>query len=306
MSKPRVDWHGVQAVIVTPFSADGALDEAAYRQVVEFVIDAGCHGVIAAGSTGEFYLMSDEERGRVFDIAVDQAAGRVPVIGCPAAIRIEDTIALTRRAAQAGCAGVMALTPLYISLSDREIVDYYRRLSGEGGLPIMLYNSPKLVNNTLPAPLVSELLGLEQVVAIKDTTWDLYTTIELIRQCGPDLRVFVGLEDLFLPALSVGAAGAVAMMPQVVGSMTADLYDAARSGDHARAQALHLKLLRAYDIFKVGSGYVGIKEAMNLLGRPGGHSRPPMLPYTEEQKDQLREILSDLGLLEPAAQKKSA
>ena len=95
-------------------------------------------------------------------------------------------------------------------------------------------------------------------------------------------------------------------MPQVVGSMTADLYNAARAGDHAKAQALHLKLLRAYDIFKVGSGYVGIKEAMNILGQPGGHSRPPMLPYTEEQKDQLRDILSDLGLLEPSARMKSA
>ena len=149
-------------------------------------------------------------------------------------------------------------------------------------------------------------MAFENVVAIKDTTWDIYTTIELIRQCGPGLRVFVGLEDLMLPALAVGAAGAVAMMPQVVGRMTADLYDAARSGDHARAQSLHLKLLRAYDIFKVGSGYVGIKEAMNLLDQPGGHSRPPMLPYTAEQKDRLRDILSDLGLLEQAARKRSA
>ena len=306
MSKPGVDWHGVQAVIVTPFSADGALDEAAYRQVVEFVIDAGCHGVIAAGSTGEFYLMSDEERGRVFDIAVDQAAGRVPVIGCPAAIRIEDTIALTRRAAEAGCAGVMALTPLYISLSEREIVDYYRRLSGEGGLPIMLYNSPKLVNNTLPAPLVSELMELEQVVAIKDTTWDLYTTIELIRQCGPDLRVFVGLEDLFLPALSVGAGRRRHDAPGGRQHDRRSLWTPRGRATMTGRRRFISNSLRAYDIFKVGSGYVGIKEAMNLLGRPGGHSRPPMLPYTEGQKDQLREILNDLGLLEPAARMKSA
>jgi 4-hydroxy-tetrahydrodipicolinate synthase len=296
MGKAQVDWHGVYAVIVTPFTQDEALDEAGYRQVVEFVIEAGCHGVIAAGSTGEFYLMDDDERARVFAIAVEQAAGRVPIIACPSAMRTQNVVDLTRRAGDAGCAGVMALTPIYISLSDAEIKEFYARLSGDGGLPIMLYNSPRLVNNTLPAPMVAELMALDNVVAIKDTTWDLYTTMALVSECGPDLRVFVGLEDLFLPALAIGAKGCVAMMPQVVGRMTRDLYDAALAGERDKAQALHEKLTRAYDIFSVGSAYIGIKEAMNLLGRPGGHSRPPMLPYTDTQKAELREILSDLGL----------
>ena len=87
------------------------------------------------------------------------------------------------------------------------------------------------------------------------------------------------------------------MMPQVVGRMTRELYDAALAGERERAQALHEKMIRAYDIFTVGSAYIGIKEAMNLLGRPGGHSRPPMLPYTDDQKEQLRAILTDLELL---------
>jgi len=297
MARASVDWHGLYAVIVTPFDQDGAIDEAGLRTVVDFVIDAGCHGVIAAGSTGEFYLMDDDERGRVFDIAVDQAAGRVPVLGCPAALRIEDTVALTKRAARAGCAGVMALTPIYASLSDAEIHAFYARLSDEGGLPIMLYNSPKLVNNNLSTDLVADMMALDNVVAIKDTTWDIYTTMGFVRRCSPDLKVVVGLEDILLPAHSVGAVGAVAMMPQVVGRITRNLYDAALAGDLEAARPYHEQLVQAYDIFKVGSGYVGIKEAMNLLGRPGGASRPPMLPYTDAQKDTLRGILSDLDLL---------
>lgn len=299
MGEPKVDWHGCFAVIVTPFDADGAFDETGYRQVVDFVIDSGCHGVIAAGSTGEFFLMSDDERGRVFEVAVDQTAGRVPVLGCPAAIRTEDVVALTRRAAAAGCDGVMALTPLYVNLGDREIAEFYRRVAGEGGLPVMLYNSPRYVNCTLSAPLVAdELMAIDNVVAIKDTTWDIYTCSELIRICGPDLRVFIGLEDLLLPALALGAVGAVAMMPQVAGRLSVDLYEAALAGEADRARELHCKMVRAYDIFGVAAGYVGIKEAMNLLGRPGGHSRPPMLPCSEDQRDRLRDILADLGLIE--------
>ncbi len=297
MSKPACDWYGSHAVIVTPFDADGQIDETAYRQVVDFVIDSGCHGVIAAGSTGEFFLMSDDERGRVFDIAVDQTAGRVPVLGSPSAIRTEDVVALTKRAAQAGCDGVLTLTPLYVPLGDREITEFYRRVSGEGGLPIMLYNSPRYVNSTLHAGLVSDLMEIDNVVAIKDTTWDLYTTMELIRVCGPELRVFIGLEDILLPAMSIGVHGVVAMFPQVVGKMAVDLFNAAAANDLDTARELHFKMMRAYQIFSVGSGYMGIKEAMNQLGRPAGHSRPPMMPFSEDQKRQISEILKDIGLL---------
>ena len=296
MSKPKVSWRGSFAVIVTPFQKNGAIDEKGYRKVVEFVIKAGCGGVIAAGSTGEFFLMSDDERGRVFDLAVDQAKGRVPVLGCPAAIRTEEVVALTRRAAKAGCQGVMVLPPLYIKLTEREVKEFYHRVSGEGGLPIMLYNSPRYVNNALYAPLVAELMEIDNVVAIKDSTWDIYTCGELLRQC-PGLTVFVGLEDLVVPAVAIGAHGVVAMLPQVLGRTAVKLYEAAAAGRVAEARKLHFTMLRAYDILKVGSAYIGIKEAMNLLGLPGGHSRPPMLPFTKAPRAAVRSILEERKLL---------
>ena len=152
-----VDWHGSFAVIVTPFAEDGAIDEKAYRQVVDLVIEAGCHGVISAGSTGEFFLMTNDERKRVFSIAVDQAGGRVPVIAGTSAIRTEDVVDLTRHAEDVGCAGTMLLPPIYIGVSDREVIEFYTRVSGEGGLPIMLYNSPVAVRKFLTPQLVEFL-----------------------------------------------------------------------------------------------------------------------------------------------------
>ena len=296
-----VDWHGSFAVIVTPFAEDGAIDENAYRQVVDLVIEAGCHGVISAGSTGEFFLMTNDERKRVFSIAVDQAGGRVPVIAGTSAIRTEDVVDLTRHAEDVGCAGTMLLPPIYIGVSDREVIEFYTRVSGEGGLPIMLYNSPVAVRKFLTPQLVEQLMGLENVVAIKDSSLDMRQLTALVRIGGDDLSVFVGLEDLILPALAIGAVGVVAMMPQVVGRMAVDLYETAASGDMARARELHAKIVRVYDMFNVGSGYIAIKESMNMLGRPGGYSRPPMLPFTEEQRAELRAIYEDVGLLVPSA-----
>jgi len=297
LGKKKVDWHGSFAVIVTPFTREGDIDETAYRKVVDLVIEAGCHGVISAGSTGEFFLMTSDERKRLFSIAVDQSAGRVPVIAGTSGIRTDDVVDYTRYAAEVGCAGAMILPPIYIRVDDGELVEFYSRISKEADLPIMLYNSPLAVRNPLTPKMVEQLMMLDNVVAIKDSSLDMRQLNDLVRFCGDEIRVFVGLEDLLLPALAVGAVGAVAMVPQVVGSIAVELYEAAVAGDMQRALNLHRKIVRVYDLFKVGSGYVAIKESMNLLGRPGGYSRPPMQPFNEDQREKLREIFRDVGLL---------
>ncbi len=296
MSTHAVDWHGSFAVIITPFTREGDIDENGYRGVVDLVIEAGCHGVISAGSTGEFFLMTDDERRRVFSIAVDQADGRIPVLAGTSATRTEDVVRLTRCAAEIGCDGAMVLPPIYIGLDEHETVEFYTRVAGESGLPIMLYNSPLAVMSELPARLVERLADIDNVVAIKDSSLDMQQMSDLVRLCGDEIRVFVGTEDLLLPAVAMGAVGAVAMVPQVVGNMAVELYEAAASGDLGLARELHKKIARVYEIFNVGSGYIAIKESMNMLGKPGGFSRAPMLPFTDEQRVQLREILEDVGL----------
>ncbi len=297
MANRRVDWHGSFAVIVTPFAKDGALDEGAFRKVVDGVIEAGCHGVIAGGSTGEFFLMSMDERKRVVEIALDQAKGRVPVLCGPAGIRTEDVVELATHARKAGCAGGMTLTPLYVGLDEREVLEFYRRVAGESGLNIMLYNSPRYVRAVLTPELVAKLAEIDGIVAIKDTSFDMFQMNDLCRTVGDTIRIFVGLENRDLPALSVGAVGCVAMVPQIIGKTAVDIYTCWQKGDIAGARRAHEIVCRVYDLFKVGSGYIAIKESMNLLGKPGGHSRPPMLMFTEEQKATLRQIYADTGFL---------
>ena len=200
-----VDWHGSFAVIVTPFTRDGDIDEEGYRGVIDLVIDAGCHGVISAGSTGEFFLMTHEERMRVFSIAVDQAAGRVPVLAGTSATRTDDVVALTRYASEIGCDGAMVLPPIYIGIDERETVEFFSRVAGESGLPIMLYNSPLAVMTELPARLVERLARIDNVVAIKDSSLDMNQVSDLVRLCGDDFKVFIGAEDLMLAAVAMGA-----------------------------------------------------------------------------------------------------
>lgn len=296
MKNKIIDWHGSFAVLVTPFTEFGDIDERSYRHIIDSVISDGCHGIIAASSTGEFFLMTDSERKELFSIAAHQANGRVPVLAGTSAIATNDVINLTKHAENVGCDGIMLLPPIHIEVSRSELIEFYSQVSKESNLPIMLYDSPAVPNNLTP-DIVQTLMGIENVVAIKDGSGDLQKMSDLIRLCGDTLKIFVGKENLLLPAISIGAVGAVAMMPQVVGNMAVELYNASYSGNIEQARRLHHKMVRIYDIFNVGSSYVAIKEAMKLLGKPGGSPRPPMLPFTDKQRSELSDILQDVGLI---------
>jgi 4-hydroxy-tetrahydrodipicolinate synthase len=297
MNRDDIKWHGSFAVIVTPFRQDGDVDEPAYRQIINHVIGAGCHGVITTGSTGEFFLMSSDERKRVVEICTDEVRRRVPVLAAPSATRTEDVVDFTKHARHAGCSGVMVMPPVYVPMTDRELIEFYSRVAGEGGLPIMLYNSPESVQANLTPSLVGRLAEIDEVVAIKDSSWDQIQVSNLLRTVGSEIRIFVGVEDLLLPSLAIGADGAVAMTPQIIGKAAVELYNSFRRGDYELAKALHFKMARLYDLFKIGMYVAVIKEAMRMLGQPGGYSRPPVLALTEEQRRQVRAILEDVGHL---------
>ena len=296
MGSKIIDWRGSFAVLVTPFTEFGDIDERSYRHIINSVISDGCHGIIAAGSTGEFFLMTDAERKEIFSIASHQANGRVPVLAGTSATATNDVINLTKHAEKVGCDGIMLLPPIYIKVSTEELIEFYSQVSKESNLPIMLYNSPAVPNNLTP-DIVQTLMSIDNVVAIKDSSGDLRQMSNLIRLCDDRLKIFVGEENLLLPAISIGAVGAVAMMPQVVGNMAVELYDASHSGNIEQARRLHHQMVRIYDIFGVGSGYVAIKESMKLLGKPGGFTRPPMMPFTNKQRSELTNIFQDVGLI---------
>ena len=290
-----INWYGSFSVIVTPFTKNGDIDEKGYREIIDFVINAGAHGIIAAGSTGEFFLLTNDERKHVFEIATDQVNSRVPLLTGVSASRTDDVLELAKFAETIGSDGLMLLPPLYITVDDMEILNFFTTISDTINLPIMIYNGA--TPNFLSIERVNQLLEVSNIVAIKDSSRDMTQMNDLIRFCGNKISVFVGEEDLLLPSIAMGAVGSVAMVPQIVGEMAIDLYQAAADGELSKAQELHNKIVRVYDLFTVGSGYVAIKESMKLLGLPGGYSRPPMQPFNQNQIEELKQIFSDVGLL---------
>lgn len=297
MSKPAVNWEGCFVPMVTPFDRDGLIDEPAFRRTIDLLIADGVDGIIIAGSTGEWYVLTDTERARLFHVAAEQARGRVTLLGGTSAIGTAETVALTRAAKEAGMAGVMILPPPYAMPNEREVVRHVAAVSDAVGVPILIYNNPGGTGINLTAKIVERLADGEAVVALKDSTKDLFQMGETIRRTRDRLRIFVGLEPYAVPAVLLGARGIVAMAPNILGSEAAGFYWAIVKGEWERVRVLQGKLSRLYEAFYAPgrAAYTVIKEAMNLVGRPGGFPRPPLLPLEPAERDELRTILRELG-----------
>lgn len=298
MNTLRTSWKGVFVPVVTPFDASGDFDEAACRQILDLLIDDGVHGIIVAGSTGEWFTLNNTERARLFEVAVDQVGGRVTLLGGVAAIATRDSVALARIGKETGLDGALLLPPPYALPTERELLCFFEAVA-KVGLPIMVYNNPGRTQVNLDAGLMEQICDFDSIVALKDSTKDLYQMSNTIRAVSDRMAVFCGLEPYALPCLQRGAVGIVAMSPNILGKRAVMLYEHAVSGRWPEAFQIEQLIDRLYDAFYApGCGaYVVIKECMNLVGRPAGFPRPPLLPLAERGRKKLRSLLEDIGEL---------
>ncbi|MER8944311.1 4-hydroxy-tetrahydrodipicolinate synthase [Mesorhizobium sp. M0915] len=288
----KTSWKGIHSVLVTPFTPDGRIDFERFKELALENIANGADGLIACGSTGEFYTMTVEERVSLFKATVEAAAGKVPVIAGVSDLRNDVVMGLCAAAEAAGCDGILALPPIYAKPDLRETELFYKRVAAATRLPIMLYNSPARIGVNMTPDLVSKLADIENVVAIKDSSADIQQVTELCAKVKDRLAVFVGYETMIRAALPVGCVGVVAMAHQLSGKLVRSYYDACVAGDILTIDRLEPAVFAIYRCFKAGSFYAGIKTVMALLGRPVGAPREPLLPYSEAQVETVRSILA--------------
>lgn len=298
MSERRIPWHGVFVPAVTPFTRDARFDEEACRWLMDQLIADGVHGIIVAGSTGEWFALSNAERIRLFEVACDQVRGRVTLLAGTTAMATSDAVALTEAALTLGLDGCLVLPPPYVLPTEREVLSYYEAVAAVG-LPVMIYNNPPRTQVNITAALAEKLASIENIVALKDSVKDLMQMGETIRALGNRLAIFCGMEPYALPCLQRGAVGIVAMAPNIMGQRAVELYTRAAAGEWIQAHQIEQEIDRLYAAFYAPgfSAYAVIKECMNLLGRPGGWPRPPLLPLDETARSALQHLLVELGLL---------
>ena len=291
--------RGIIPAVITPFTPDERVDEAAFRKVVSFLIDQGVHGVFPAGTGGEFAALTMDEKKRLMDLTVREAAGRVFVMPNVGAITTAESVALARHAEAVGCDAVSAVTPFFLKPSQEELFEHYRAICAAVHLPVLAYNIPERTGGvSLSVATVSRLAReVPNFAGIKDSTGDLSNSAEMLQAAPPGFRVFMGRDTLIFGALLYGCAGAVAATANVAPALAVGIHDAVMAGDLARARLLQAQLAPVRRLFTVGSHPLGLKEAMVQLGIIAcGRCRRPTLDITPAQKNEVTAILRGAGL----------
>lgn len=292
--------RGIIPAVVTPFTSDERVDEAAFRRVLNTMIHHGVHGLFPVGTGGEFFALTREEKGRLMAVAVEEAAGRVFVMPNVGAITTAESVALARHAEAVGSDAVSAVTPFFLKPSQEELFEHYKAICAAVKIPVLAYNIPDRTGGVaLSAGTVSRLAKeVPNFAGIKDSTGDLANAAELVQACPPGFRVFMGRDTLIYGALLHGCVGAVAATANIAPALAVGIYDAVQTGDLAKARELQAKLSPVRKLFTVGSHPAGIKEAMVQLGMlECGRCRRPTFDLTPMQKEEVRKILRETELM---------
>jgi 4-hydroxy-tetrahydrodipicolinate synthase len=294
--------RGILSAMCTPFTSDGSrVDEVALRELVEGTIQAGVHGLVPCGSTGEFPTLSVEERKRVAEITVDQSRGRVPVAPHVGSTSTAVAVELARHAEGIGADAVMAVNPYYEPISLDEVYGYFKDISDAVKIPIMIYNLPGGTGMNLRPDFLARLSReVENVRYVKDSSGDLSQVSELLYRYGNDVTVFNGWDTITFAGLVLGSKGSVWGAVNVMPKQCVDLFNLIEAGRLSEARALWETMWPVMQ-FLVTEGYVAsVKAGANLIGFRVGDPRPPIRPLSPHKREELKELLVQAGVITEA------
>jgi 4-hydroxy-tetrahydrodipicolinate synthase len=292
----RRPFTGCGTALVTPFKADGSLDEAGVSRLAKRQIDAGIHFLVPCGTTGEVPTLTDAEQLRVVELVVKEAKGRVPVLAGAGGYNTHEVIEAGRRMRAAGADGILSVTPYYNKPTPEGLFQHYSAISDGVGLPIVVYNVPGRTGvNVDPATLV-RLSSIANVVAVKEASGNVTQMCEICAAVPDDFIVLSGDDALTLPLMAVGGRGIISVASNEIPAEMSRMVELAERGDFAGARAMHQRLLPLMQINFVESNPIPVKSAMAILGLREEVYRLPMVPPRPASKQRIESVLQSLGI----------
>ena len=277
--------EGILTAMVSPFGDDGEIDEDAFVALARHLLDeGGSDGLVVAGTTGEGSTMSDDEKCRLWEMAVAESGG-APVIAGTGSNDTKHSAELTERAAGLGVDAVLAVTPYYNRPNRRGLVAHFQAVAAATELPVVLYNIPQRSAIDMPNDLLRELAEIDNVVAVKQARYEDLEPIE-------GLTTLAGNDDMLPDVLDMGGAGGILVASHLAGREMRRMIDEPDS-----RREIHASLQPLYAALGVAPAACSVKGALALLGRDVGVPRLPYVEVSEDEKATLREALERQGLL---------
>lgn len=288
---PAHPWAGVFPAVTTKFTSSQELDLPAMGRHLEAQIGAGIHGLVVLGSLGENGTLSPAEKLEVLRTAVRVAAGRVPVLSAVAETTTRAACVFVEKASEEGTDGFMVLPPMQYVSDRRETIQHFRTIARAASRPMMIYNNPVAYRVDITPEMFAELADEPRFVALKESSDDVRRITQILRLTGSRYRVFVGVDDLAMESLLMGAAGWVAGLVCAFPHETVALYEMVRSGDLDRARELYrwFSPLLKLDTHIKFVQYIKLAEAMTGLGTE--QVRAPRLPLEGEERERIAGII---------------
>lgn len=290
--------RGSYTPVVTPFAA-GAVDHRTFGRLVERQVVGGSHGIVVTGTSGEPALLDLDERLALVETAVAVVAGRIPVVAATGSANHSETVSLSTRAAAAGADALLVVTPYYVRPPQRGLEAYFVDIATRVEIPVLIYHIPGRAAVSLDVATLERIVARAgNVVGMKHASSDLALVSDVFDRLGSDFRIFVGLEELSLPMLAVGAHGLMNAAANVVPEQVAALWQAVADERLADARKIHQELWELNRAIFFDTNPIPIKYMLRRMGLiEANEHRLPLLPATEELAERLDGVLRRAGLL---------
>ena len=289
-------FNGALTAIITPFR-DGAVDEAALRDHIEWQIQSGIDGLVPCGSTGESATLTHAEHERVIKITIEQARKRVPVVAGTGSNATAEAIRLTASAKEMGADGALLISPYYNKPTQDGIFKHYKMIATSVDLPLLVYNIPGRTGSNIAPETFARLAEIKNIVGVKEATGSMDQTSDILRLCGDKLTILSGDDALTVPLMAIGAKGVIATIGNVMPRETHELAAAGLAGDFKTARELHYKMLPLMRTLFLETNPICVKQALAFMSKCCNELRMPLVPMTPPAAEKLKASMKDLRLI---------
>jgi 4-hydroxy-tetrahydrodipicolinate synthase len=291
-------FRGCGTAMVTPFRADLSLDEDALRRLIRRQIAGGINFLVPCGTTGESPTLTHEEHLRVVEITIEEAKGRVPVLGGAGGYDTRKVIEMAREIQRLGADGILSVTPYYNKPTQEGLYHHYKAIASAIALPIILYNVPPRTNVNIEAATLRRLAEIENIIGVKEASGNIAQMTQVMQQVPEQFIVLSGDDALTLPLVAMGGRGLISVASNEIPTEMTRLVQLCLDGEFKTARALQRKLLPLIEVNFIETNPTPVKAGMAEMGLLEPVWRLPLVPPRPENLAKIRSVLESLALLE--------
>ena len=288
---------GSMVALVTPFTEDGSVDFKRVRELVEWHVQEGTDAILVLGTTAETPTLTTEEEDEIVRIAIEQVAGRIPVVVGSGSNNTVKAVETSLKYEKMGADALLVISPYYNKANKQGMIQHFLTVADAVNTPIILYNVPARTGISISYEVLEAVCKHKNIVGIKEASGDMSLVSKFSKLIDDNFTIYSGNDDINVPLMSLGGGGVISVLANILPGVSHDMAAAALEGDFVKARELQIKYMDLINALFIETNPIPVKEAMNMLGLEAGGYRLPLYPMEEKNRAVLRGEIEKLGLL---------